>query len=277
MKLGEIQKLKISRKSDYGLYLSDGKDEVLLPNNEVTPEMKKGDDIDVFLYKDSEDRLIATTTRPPISLGKIALLKVKDVTSIGAFLDWGLAKDLLLPFREQTTKVKVDDQILVALYIDKTDRLCATMRIYDYLDTNSPYKKDSVVNGIVYEILDNFGAYVAVDGKYSGLVPNKEIYSPIKVGDKIEARVSRVQQDGKLDLTLRKKAYLQLHIDGDLIYKKLLEEPSGFLPFHDKSSAQEIKKEFALSKNAFKRAIGNLQKEGKITILQTGIKLNDNK
>lgn len=277
MKLGEIQKLKISRKSDYGLYLSDGKDEVLLPNSEVTPEMKKGDDIDVFLYKDSEDRLIATTTRPPISLGKIALLKVKDVTSIGAFLDWGLAKDLLLPFREQTTKVKVDDQILVALYIDKTDRLCATMRIYDYLDTNSPYKKDSVVNGIVYEILDNFGAYVAVDGKYSGLVPNKEIYSPIKVGDKIEARVSRVQQDGKLDLTLRKKAYLQLHIDGDLIYQKLLEEPSGFLPFHDKSSAQEIKKEFALSKNAFKRAIGNLQKEGKITILQTGIKLNDNK
>lgn len=273
MKLGEIQNLVISRKSDHGLYLSDGNEEVLLPNREVTPNMEENDEIEVFLYRDSEDRLIATTASPPITLGKVALLKVKDVTPIGAFIDWGLAKDLLLPFKEQTTQVDVDDEILVALYIDKTDRLCATMKIYDYLDTNSPYEKDKVITGTVYEIIENFGAFVAVDGQYSGLIPNKEIYEPIKVGDNIEARVSRVQQDGKLDLTLRKKAHLQLHIDGDMIYEKLQQSPSGSLPYHDKSSAAEIKQEFALSKNAFKRAIGHLQKNGKIIILRTGIQL----
>lgn len=275
MKLGKIQKLLVARKTDHGLYLTDEKEEVLLPKGETTPDMKIGSEVEVFLYKDSEDRLIATVTRPPISLGKIALLKVKDVTSIGAFLDWGLAKDLLLPFKEQTYKVRVDDEVLVALYIDKTERLCATMKIYDYLSTESPYKKDDIVNGLVYEIIDNFGAFVAVDGKYSGLIPSKEIYSPIKVGDKVEARVSRVQQDGKLDLSLRKKAHLQLHIDGDMIYEKLLDSPSGFLPYHDKSPAQDIKKEFSLSKNAFKRAIGHLQKEGKISILQNGIELKE--
>ncbi len=276
MKLGEIQNLVVQRRSDHGLYLSDGENEVLLPNKEVTDDMNKDDEIEVFLYKDSEDRLIATTVTPPITLGKVALLEINDVTSIGAFIDWGLSKDLFLPFKEQTTQVNIKDQVIVALYIDKSGRLCATMKVYDYLDTDSPYERDSVITGTIYEVIDNFGAFVAVDGKYSGLIPNKEIFQPVKVGDIIEARVTRVQQDGKLDLTLRKKAHLQLHIDGDIIFEKLQESPSGFLPFHDKSPAKEIKQEFALSKNAFKRAIGHLKKEDKITILQTGIQLKQN-
>ena len=275
MKLGEVQKLKIAKQLEQGIYLSDGETQVLLPKNEVTVNMKVDDEIDVFIYRDSEDRLIATTTTPPLTLGEVALLKVKDVTSIGAFLDWGLVKDLLLPFKEQTIKVNNGDQVLVALYIDKSDRLCGTMKVYDYLQTNPPYQKDNVVQGIIYEIIDNFGAFVAVDNKYSGLIPRKEIFTPMKVGDNIEARVTRVQNDGKLDLSLRKKAHLQIDIDGDMIFEILSQEPSGFLPYHDKSASDEIKKTFSISKNAFKRAIGHLQKQGKITILRNGIELNN--
>lgn len=276
MKLGEVQNLIISRSSDHGLYLSDGTDQVLLPQNEVTPDMEINDEIEVFLYKDSEDRLIATRTSPAITLGKVSKLKVVDVTPIGAFLDWGLAKDLLLPFKEQTTTINNGDELLVALYIDKTDRLCATMKIYDYLNSTSPYNKDDVVTGQVYEIIDNFGAFVAVDNIYSGLIPNKELHQPLNVGQDIEARVTRIQQDGKLDLSLNKKAHLQLHVDGDMIFERLQETSNGFLAYHDKSNAGEIKKEFGISKNAFKRAIGHLLKEGKIEILRNGIKLTDN-
>ncbi len=275
MKLGEVQKLKIAKQLDQGIYLSDGETQVLLPKNEVTASMEVNDEIDVFIYRDSEDRLIATTTTPPLTLGEVALLEVKDVTSIGAFLDWGLLKDLLLPFKEQTTKVNNGDQVLVALYIDKSDRLCSTMKVYDYLQTNPPYQKDSVVKGTIYEIIDNFGAFVAVDNKYSGLIPKKEIFTPLKVGDNIEARVTRVQSDGKLDLSLRKKAHIQIDIDGDMIFERLNKAPSGFLPYHDKSAADEIKKTFSISKNAFKRAIGHLQKQGKIIILRDGIELNN--
>lgn len=273
MKLGEIQKLTIVRTTDHGLYLSDGAEEVLLPRNEVTADMNIDDEIEVFIYKDSEDRIIATTTSPPITLGRISSLKVKDLTPIGAFLDWGLAKDLLLPFKEQTFEVQVGDEVLVALYIDKTSRLCATMRIYDYLDAGSPYEKDNIIIGTVYEIIENFGAFVAVDNKYSGMIPNKELHKPLKVGETLKARVTRVQQDGKLDLSLGQKTHIQIDIDGDLIYERLQESSKGFLPFHDKSSADEIKQEFKISKNAFKRAIGRLQKEGKIIILRKGIEL----
>ncbi len=277
MKLGEFQNLTITRRKEHGLYLSDGNEEVLLPQNEVTPDMKIDENIEVFIYKDSEDRIIATTTSPKITLHQVAPLTVKDVTSIGAFLDWGLIKDLLLPFKEQTYKVQNGDEILAALYVDKTDRLCATMRLYNYLDTNSPYEKDSIISGRVYEIIDNFGAFVAVDDIYSGLIPAKELFEPIKVGDMIEARVTRVQEDGKLDLSLRKKAHLQIDIDGDMIFERLQATSSGFLPYHDKSPAHEIKSEFQISKNAFKRAIGRLQKEDKITILRNGIQLNQEK
>lgn len=275
MKLGEVQKLKIERQLDQGLYLSDGDTQVLLPKNEVTSNMKIDDEISVFIYRDSEDRLVATTTTPLLTLGEVALLKVKDVTSIGAFLDWGLAKDLLLPFKEQTTTVNNGDEVLIALYIDKTNRLCGTMKVYDYLNTTSPYQKDNVVTGTVYEIIDTFGTFVAIDNRYSGLIPKKEIFAPIKVGDNIEARVTRVQDDGKLDLSLRKKAHLQISIDGNMIYDELKQSASGFLPYHDKSSSDEIKKVFNISKNAFKRAIGHLQKQGKITILRNGIELKN--
>jgi uncharacterized protein len=274
IKLGEVQSLEVLKTTDFGIYLceagqKDG-DRILLPKNQVPAGSKLGDMIEVFVYKDSEDRPIATTTIPALTLGKTALLRVKEVTTIGAFLDWSLAKDLLLPFKEQTSRVHSGEDVLVALYIDKSDRLCATMKVYDYLDSDSSYKKDDRVIGVVYEIIDAFGAFVAVDNHYCALISTKELFRPLKVGDSIEARVIQVKEDGKLDLSVREKSYVQLDSDAELIYNKL-KEASGFLPYHDKSDAEVIKDQFNLSKNAFKRAIGRLMKEGRITISETGI------
>lgn len=274
IKLGEVQTLQVVKTTDFGVYLGEtanSENKVLLPKNQVPMNIKIDEEIKVFIYKDSEDRIIATTTIPELTLGKTALLRVKEVTSIGAFLDWGLAKDLLLPFKEQTARVHMGEDILVALYIDKSDRLCATMKVYDYLDTNSPYKKDDRVMGIVYEIIDAFGAFVAVDNRYCGLIPAKELYRPLKVNDSVEARIINVKEDGKLDLSLREKAYVQMDADAEMIFKKL-QEAGGFLPYHDKTDSEVIKAEFNLSKNAFKRGIGRLLKEGHIQITDSGIK-----
>lgn len=273
--LGEIQTLQVVKTTEFGVYLApvnNQNNRVLLPKKQVPAEAKVGTEIEVFIYKDSEDRFIATTTIPPLCLGQVALLTVKEVGKIGAFLDWGLAKDLLLPFKEQTGKLTKGDQVLVTLYIDKSSRLCASMKVYDYLDTNSPYQKDDKVSGIVYEISDQFGAFVAVDNKYSALISKKELTKPVKVGQVIEARVIAVKENGKLDLSLREKAYLQMNNDKEIILEKLKEQ-GGFLPYHDKSDPEAIKKEFALSKNAFKRAVGRLLKEELITLEENGIRL----
>ncbi len=275
IQLGKIQTLTVVKTTDFGVYLADNsdtkkEDTILLPKNQLEAGTKVGDELSVFVYKDSEDRPIATLITPKLTLKEIALLKVKEVTSIGAFLDWGIAKDLFLPFKEQTHPVTAQEEVLVSLYIDKSKRLCATMKIYDLLQTNSPYQKDDKVTGMVYEIIPAFGAFVAVDNKYSGLIPNKELHVNVTPGQTITARVTMVHADGKLDLSLREKTYIQLDSDSELIYEKLT-AAGGFLPFHDKSEPEDIKKEFNLSKNAFKRAIGRLMKENRIKILDNGI------
>mgnify|MGYP001382657201 FL=1 len=276
MKLGLYQNLEVINRTEFGIYLQNTNDKtgdkVLLPKKEVPDGTDIGDLIEVFIYKDSEDRNIATTTKVPLTLGELALLKVVDVTDIGAFLDWGLLKDLFLPFKEQTFKVKVDDEILVTLYIDKSDRLCASMKIYDYLSTDSNYKKDDIVTGYVYEYIDNFGLFVAVDNKYSAMIPKNELFQPIKTGQTITARVTQTRDDGKLSLSPRKKAHIQMDEDADMILEKL-KDAGGFLPYHDYSDAREIRDFFNISKNAFKRAIGRLYKAGTITISQDGIRL----
>lgn len=276
MKLGLYQNLEVINRTEFGIYLQNTNDKtgdkVLLPKKEVPDGTDIGDLIEVFIYKDSEDRNIATTTKVPLTLGELALLKVVDVTDIGAFLDWGLLKDLFLPFKEQTFKVKVDDEILVTLYIDKSDRLCASMKIYDYLSTDSNYKKDDIVTGYVYEYIDNFGLFVAVNNKYSAMIPKNELFQPIKTGQTITARVTQTRDDGKLSLSPRKKAHIQMDEDADMILEKL-KDAGGFLPYHDYSDAREIRDFFNISKNAFKRAIGRLYKAGTITISQDGIRL----
>ena len=193
------------------------------------------------------------------------MLKVAQVTRIGAFLDWGLEKDLFLPYKEQTKKVHEGEEILVALYVDKSSRLCATMKVYHYLQTDSPYAQGDAVTGLVYEISDNFGVFVAVDEKYSGLIPKQEAQGNYKPGDEITCRVTAVREDGKLTLSAKKKAYIQLYEDAENVYE-IIQEFEGELPFDDKASPEIIQREFGLSKNAFKRAVGHLLKEKKIEI-----------
>ncbi len=276
IELGKYQTLEVVKKTDFGLYLSesggDAKHTILLPLREVPEGTGLDDKLNVFIYKDSEDREIATTSKVPLTIGELAVLKVKDVSSIGAFLDWGLMKDLLLPYKEQTSKVEEGDQVLVSLYTDKSNRLCATMKVYDLLSTESNYKKDDQVTGIVYDSIDTFGVFVAVDNKYSGMIPKNELYPALKIGDTVSARVISVREDGKLNLSLRDKSHLQMDADSDLVLTKL-KAAGGSLPYCDNSSPEEIKAEFKLSKNAFKRAIGKLYKAGTISITEDGIQL----
>ena len=224
IKLGEKQKLSVVKKVDFGVYLAEegSEEKVLLPIKQVPQNTEIGSEIEVFIYKDSDDRLIATTKEPKIMLGDVRVLKVNETSKIGAFMDWGLEKDVLLPFREQTRKVRAGEEVLCALYVDKSSRLAVTMNVYPYLKCNSPYSKDDKVIGTVYELSDNFGAFVAVDDIYSGLIPKKELFGNVKIGDSVNARITSVKEDGRLNLSIREKAYLQMDADAE----KLIPFPS---------------------------------------------------
>lgn len=274
-KLGEKQKLKIVKKVEFGVYLSfpegSAEERVLLPGKQVPAGAEIGTEMEVFLYRDSKDRMIATTAQPLLEMGQVARLRVAEVGKIGAFLDWGLEKDLFLPFKQQTYRVKAGDMPLVTLYIDKSSRLCATMNVYPCLRQDSPYHKDDKVMGQVYEVSDNFGAFVAVDDCYSALIPKKEVYGEVKPGDMITARVTEVKEDGRLNLSIREKAYLQISEDAKRVMQ-LIESYDGVLPFTDKASPEVIRREIQMSKNEFKRAVGNLLKNGQIEIKEKGIR-----
>ena len=268
--LGEKQVLTVTRVGEIGCYLGDHYDsraqDVLLPAKWMPNGTQIGDKIEVFVYKDSEDRPIATTMEPALTLGQTAVLRVVDTTRIGAFLDWGLEKDLLLPFHEQNGRLHEGDECLVTLYIDKSGRLCASMKkVYHALSTDTPYVKDDVVDGFVYEISDEYGAYVAVDGKYSARIAPQEVRGALSAGRRITARVARVLPDGKMDLTLQKKVADQMTDDAEAVLSEIRAR-GGSLPFTDKADADVIREAFGMSKNAFKRAVGRLLKQGKIAI-----------
>lgn len=275
LKLGQYQKLTIVKRVEFGVYLAEEQDiekRVLLPAKQVPENAKTGDELEVFLYKDSKDRMIATTNQPKITFGGLAVLRVAQVGKIGAFLDWGLEKDILLPYKEQTRKVREGEEVLVALYIDKSSRLAATMNVYEYLRKDSEYKKDDIVTGMIYQTSDNFGVFVAVDNIYSALIPRKEVVGELRIGDTVQARVTGVKPDGKLDLSVREKAYLQIEKDAVKILQ-IIDSFDGVLPFTDRANPEVIKRETQMSKNEFKRAIGNLLKNGKIEIKENCIRL----
>lgn len=276
IRLGEIQQLKVVKKVEFGIYLADpadtsGEERVLLPAKQVPERTEIGDLIEIFAYKDSKDRLIATTRQPKLVLGQVGELTVSQVGKFGAFLDWGLEKELLLPFKEQTRKVREGETVLAAVYIDKSSRLCATMNVYKYLQQDSPYQKEDKVSGRVYQISEEFGAFVAVDNCYSGLIPKKELYGEIRIGDEIQARVTAVKEDGKLDLSIREKAYIQMSVDAEKVMS-IIESFDGVLPFNDKARPETIKRETGMSKNEFKRAVGNLLKARRIEITEKSIR-----
>ena len=277
IELGRMQKLEVKRETSVGVFLNvenikESDNDVLLPKKEVPEGTEVGDILEVFIYRDFKERLIATTRRPKVVLGEVGLLKVVDITKIGAFLDWGLEKDLFLPFKEQSMKLEKGREYLIGLYIDKSNRLCGTMKIKDFLESDSPYKEGDWVKGTIYSINDEFGAFVAVDNKYEGLIPKKELIGVYVPGEVVDLRVTNVKEDGKLDLSLRDKFYIEMEDDAEYILNKL-EEKGGVLMLNDYSSPKLIRKELNMSKSAFKRAVGRLLKMGKIEFIEDGIKL----
>ena len=274
IQVGQKQELEIVKEVDFGVYLapsvSRADDRVLLPRKQVPEGSRIGDRLTVFVYLDSDDRKIATVREPKLVMGQVAELTVAQTNRVGAFLDWGLEKDLLLPFRQQRGKVEQGRKVLVSLYVDKSGRLCATMNVYKNLRNDSPYHTGDQVTGRVYEQSVRFGAFVAVDNRYSGLIPAKELYGNVELGTDISARVIRVLEDGRLDLGIREKAYLQIDKDAEAILR-LLDGHGGTLPFSDKASPEVIRRKTGMSKNEFKRAVGRLLKEGKIRIGEQSI------
>lgn len=283
IEVGKIQNLVIDRISKIGPYLVDPqdkkekKDSVLMPGKELPKGAAVGDTLSVFVYRDSGDRPIATLRRPKILMGELAPLKVVAITKVGAFMDWGLEKDVLLPYSEQITKVQIGREYLVELYLDKSGRLCATMKVYPKLENETPYKAGDWVEGYIYQINPEMGAFVAVDLKYHGLVPLKEMISAdVHCGDSVKARVTQIRKDGKLALSPNRKAYKEIPQDARVIYDKLM-AAGGSLPYNDKTPPAIIAKEFHMSKASFKRAIGNLLKTKKIRITSRGITLSESR
>lgn len=278
IEIGKWNKLKVIRSKDFGIYLgeedSSTAETVLLPRKQVPEGIKAGATMEVFIYRDSQDRLIATTNKPYITMGDIVKLKVKSVTSIGAFMDWGLEKDILLPFKEQTAKVEEGKEYLVRMYSDKSDRLCVSMKLYGHLKPIEGYEKGSNFTGTVYEYKKGMGAFVAIDNMYSGLIHESELFNKVYVGEEVFGRVVNIREDGKADLSMREPAYMQMNEDSEMVYD-IIKSYKGVLLFNDKADKDVIKKEFGLSKNAFKRAVGKLLKDGKIIITEKTIEIKE--
>ena len=274
--IGDYTSLEVLKKVDFGVYLDGGPfGEILLPLRYVPEGVEVGDEIDVFIYNDSEDRIIATTERPKAKVGEFAFLEVKAISEYGAFMDWGLMKDLFVPFREQVIKMEIGHKYLVRVYLDeKTDRIAASSRWHRFLEE----KNDSLQEGEEVEIKiatkTDLGYKVVVNDKYWGVLYANEIFEPIAIGETKKAFVKKLREDQRLDITLQKKGPDEVEeMKSDLLDK--LKENDGFLPFTDKSPPELIYQEMKMSKKAFKRAVGNLYKQRLITLEKDGIRLNN--
>lgn len=272
---GRNIELRIVKRATFGLFLMDDSgEEVLLPNKYCSKEMKPGDNITVFVYRDSEGKKVATTLTPKIFINEFALLKVTSVTAVGAFLDWGLDKELMVPFREQKQKMAEGRWYVVYLDLDKkSDRLYASNRIERFLQNqNVPLKEGDKVNLVVWQKTD-LGYTVIINHAHKGLIFDNEIFQQINIGDRLTAYVKKIREDQKIDVSLQPVGFRKFNdTNSELIYRKL-EENEGFLAFTDNSSPEDIYSLFGISKKAFKKSLGSLYKQRKIEILPDGIKL----
>jgi len=274
IQIGEYNTLEILRDTDPGLFLGDEEgNEVLLPNRYVPEEFDLGDNLEVFVYLDNDERLVAVTDRPYIKRGDFALLRCNDVSKIGAFLDWGMVKELFCPFKEQAFKMKKGGWYLVHCYLDEeTNRLVASSKTKRFLDNKElTVKKFDEVDIIVSHPSD-IGMNVIVNKKHLGLIFKDDIFKDISVGDKLKGIVKKVRHDNKLDISLGQIGYRNIEPNAELILKEL-EDNSGYLDLTDKSSPELIKDTLEMSKKNFKKAIGNLYKQRLIEIKPDGIYL----
>lgn len=267
LRLGKINSLSLFEETEYGVYLrdSEGDHEVLLPNKYVPKNLDLGASIDVFLYTDSEDRIVATTLRPKIFLHEVAVLEVKDVVTFGSFLDWGLEKDLFLPLGEQEGRVQKGDKVTVCLRLDeKTNRLFASAKIKKFTNKEITVKEGDEVDLIIGKKSD-LGYQVIINNTYIGLIFFDKIFRPLCKGDKVKGFIEKVREDGKIDVSLQKKGYIQV-VDSQGLLLKKLQENNGVLYLTDNSDPKSITKELSMSKAVFKKCVGALYKQRKIKI-----------
>jgi len=276
--IGDYTTLEILKEVDFGMYLDGGPfGEILLPLKYIPKEAKVGDEIDVFIYNDSEDRIIATTEKPKAKVGEFAFLKVKAVSEYGAFLDWGLLKDLFVPFREQVIKMEVGNKYLVRVYLDeKTDRIAASSRWHRFLEDKNETLEDGEEVEIKIATKTDLGYKVVVNDTYWGVLYENEIFEPIEFGETKKAFVKKIREDQRIDIILKKQSAEEVEESRSGILERL-EANEGFLPLTDKSSPELIYEEMKMSKKAFKRAIGNLYKQRLIIIEEDGIRLANKK
>ena len=273
LKIGNTNQLTVARTSDFGLYLSSSQGDILLPNRYVSPEMEVGHTIDVFVYTDSEDRLVAVTDLPKAQVGEFAALRVKDVTPIGAFLDWGLEKDLLLPFKEQLYPVRAGQRVVVRVCLDpRTQRVIAVAKLQPFFQRDpAGLAEKQAVTALVFQETD-LGYKVLVDQRYEGLIYRNEVFDALSMGDERPGYVKKVRNDGKLDVSLQPLGVAGIDAARETVLQKLSEAEGG-LPYHDRSNPEDIQRAFGLSKKAFKRAVGGLYRDKKITLSEEGIRL----
>lgn len=270
--LGHKASLRIVKKTDFGYFLDGGeKGEILMPNRYVTPEMVIDDYVDVFIFLDGEERIVATTETPYAEEGEFGWMKVNKIENVGAFLDWGVSKELLVPFSEQKIKMEEGRFYLVYVYLDKlTDRLAATMKIEKFLDkTPSEYTVGEKVDLIIWTATD-VGYKAIINGKHQGIIYRNEIFKPIKSGQKMPGYIKKIREDGKIDLSIEPIGYVRIDTNSQKILD-LLEKAGGKMPYNDKTDPQVINQIFGISKKVFKAAIGNLYKQKQIEISEVGI------
>lgn len=274
--IGTYQKLEILRETDPGLYLGDGKgNEVLLPNKYIPENFEIGDGLEVFLYLDNEERPIATTLTPEVTLNSFGYLRCAEVSKHGAFMDWGLEKQLFVPFKEQARPMKEGNWYIIYLYLDdKTQRLVGSSKTRRFLQNdNLEVNKYDEVDILVSHITDQ-GANVIVNGIHKGLIYLEDIFEDIRTGDKMKGFVKKIRTDNKIDIVLQSPGFRSIEPNAAYILEEL-EAAGGYLPLHDKTDPDTIKNELGLSKKSFKKAIGTLYKEKKIVIKEDGIELKE--
>ncbi|WP_252179320.1 S1-like domain-containing RNA-binding protein [Endozoicomonas sp. 4G] len=277
VKVGQKNRLKVVDKAGFGVFL-DGRqfDEILLPKRHAPADCTVGDELDVFVYLDSDEHLIATTETPLACVGEFASLKVKEVNQVGAFLDWNLGKDLLVPFREQKAPMREGGRYVVYLYQDEaTRRIVGSSRLHKFIDRSADeYRNSQPVSLLIYEKTD-LGYMAIINNKHEGLLFREEVHDTVKLGDKVQGYIKRIRPDGKIDLCLKKPGFDRKAMDSlsQQIMDKLA-AAGGFLPMNDKTDPAEIKRVFGTSKRAFKMALGGLYKQRLIQMEASGIRSN---